>query len=83
MTRATKLADTLKTKLRHALADDERYEVWAEPKKGDYRQIEIRVSDTRTGNDVRCERSANSLRSDSEINALVADLVGEIKKSGD
>ncbi len=77
------LATKLKARLRHALPDAERYEVWAEPKKGDYRQIEIRVSDRRTGDHVPAERSANSLRSDSEINTFVAELVGDIKKSGD
>ena len=81
MTRATKVADTLKTKLRHALVDVERYDVWAKPKKSDYhRQIEIRVSDRKTGNFVTCDRSTNSLDSDSDVEAVVADLVGELKK---
>ena len=75
-------ATKLMARLRHALADVERYDVWAEPKKGDpYRQIEIRVSDTKTGYDVLC--TTRGIASDSDIEAVVADLVGQLKKGGD
>lgn len=79
---ATKLADKLKTRLRHAFADASRYEVWAKPRR-DYSQIQIQVRDRKTGKVVTSDRSLQKLDSDSEIRAFVADLVGEIKKSGD